>query len=167
MKTPRPRPSLYVFCPSYALQGPAERERSLKTARAWARRMSWRMSPSPLLFIEDIDERAHHIDFALNQLWLSGALDGVRALVGGTFPAPQSPDYQGPDTRDVLRSWGRKLDIPVLARLPFGHQADALFLPVGRQTDLSAREDGTWTVRFRARGNPQGGLRPQSKCVRL
>lgn len=40
---------MYVTCPSYALCGPAERARTLKTAQVWADAFGWEVVASPLL----------------------------------------------------------------------------------------------------------------------
>jgi muramoyltetrapeptide carboxypeptidase len=103
-----------------------------------------------ILAIEDIDERPYRIDRDLHQLWRSGRLADVTGLVGGIFPAALPADYRGPDTAAVLRSWGERLGIPVIAGLPFGHHADPVALPCGRPARLAATGDG-WELRVAAR----------------
>lgn len=99
-----------------------------------------------ILFIEDIDERPYKIDFALNTLHLAGKLSGVRALVGGSFKHQNPSDYWGPSVEDILQAWGERLQIPVLARLPFGHWDDALAVPIGTRMEFSAT-GSQWILR--------------------
>jgi muramoyltetrapeptide carboxypeptidase len=40
---------MYIVCPSYAAQSPAERAKALKKARTWADAMGWEVTASPLL----------------------------------------------------------------------------------------------------------------------
>lgn len=103
-----------------------------------------------VLCIEDIDEHAYQVDFALNQLWLAGALEGIVALAGGTFIAQHAPEYTGPTALEILKAWGDRLGVPVLARLPFGHMPDAMFLANGRPVEVRAGADGAWSLRFAA-----------------
>lgn len=101
-----------------------------------------------VLFLEDLEERPFQIDGSLTQLHLSGALRGIRGLVGGTFHHQEKSDYQGPMPDELLTQWGQRLGIPVLSRLPFGHLLDHLIIPQGRRTSLTA---GTpWSLRFHA-----------------
>jgi muramoyltetrapeptide carboxypeptidase len=99
-----------------------------------------------VLAIEDINVQPFQIDFNLHQLHLAGALRGVTALLGGSFTGELRPDYLGPTPDELLATWGRRLRVPVLTRLPFGHLDDALVLPAGRRTEVRAHGDGGWTV---------------------
>ncbi len=116
-----------------------------------------------VLAVEDIEESPYRVDFALAQLQASGALRGVRALVGGAFPHKQPDDYQGPTVDEILAGWGERLGVPVLARLPFGHMHDGLFLPVGRAVRLRAGADGSWELAFRPRRASPGKERACAK----
>lgn len=40
---------MYIVCPSYAVQNPAERAKALKKARTWADALGWAVTTSPLL----------------------------------------------------------------------------------------------------------------------
>ncbi len=104
-----------------------------------------------LLAVEDIDEKPYQVDFALSQLHAAGALNGIRALIGGSFTHQDAIDYSGPSIDDVFRLWGERLGVPVLARLPFGHLADSLVLANGRAATLDARADGVWSLCFTPR----------------
>lgn len=106
-----------------------------------------------ILCIEDIDEKPYAIDFALRQLWLAGALRGVRALVGGFFTYSEHSHYSGPHVDRVLADWGRRLGVPAIDRLPFGHIDDHLPLPTGRAASLSVGR-GAWHLHLAERPRP-------------
>ncbi len=102
------------------------------------------------LAIEDIDERPYRLDRDLWQLHAAGRLDGVVGLVGGQFTAESPAAYGGPDAGQVLFSWARRLGVPAIVGLPFGHADDPLTLPWGRMTTLAVA-DGTWSLDIAAR----------------
>lgn len=95
-----------------------------------------------LLALEDIDERPYRVDRDLMQLHLAGAFRGVRGLVFGRFPCDLPDDYAGPSLRDVASSWARRLGVPAMVGLPFGHDPDPLALPCGRRAVLHCVPDG-------------------------
>lgn len=99
-----------------------------------------------VLAIEDIDIHPFLVDFNLSQLHLSGVLDGVVALLGGSFTHEERGDYLGPSIDEVLTRWSQRLRIPTLSRVPFGHLDDALVLPYGAVTTCTLRGDGRWSV---------------------
>jgi muramoyltetrapeptide carboxypeptidase len=105
-----------------------------------------------VLAIEDVRVQPFLIATNLNQLHLSGALRGVRAVLGGSFTHNEEADYLGPTPDDVLAEWGARLRVPTILRLPFGHLHDALALPAHRRTRVEARRDGTWTITIDATG---------------
>ncbi len=104
-----------------------------------------------VLALEDVRIHPFLMATHLHQLYLCGALRGVRALVGGTFTHQVDHDYWGPSPEDVLAEWGQRLKIPVIARLPFGHLPDALALPFNRQTRILAEPAGNWHLVIAAR----------------
>ncbi|MBA2481026.1 MAG: LD-carboxypeptidase [Planctomycetes bacterium] len=99
-----------------------------------------------VLAIEDVDEHPFQLDFALNQLHLSGALEGVVGLIGGSFTHKERSDYHGPTIDEVLAEWSHRLRIPAISRLPFGHIDDGLMMPCGRLIDLRGDERGDWSL---------------------
>jgi muramoyltetrapeptide carboxypeptidase len=99
-----------------------------------------------VLAIEDINVQPFQIDSNLHQLHLAGALSGVTALLGGSFTGELRADYLGPTPDELLAAWGRRLRVPVLTRLPFGHIDDSLVLPAGRTVRVRASGDGDWTL---------------------
>ncbi len=107
-----------------------------------------------VLAIEDVEERPFQIDYALMQLHLSRALDGVAAIIGGAFTYKERSDYEGPTCDEVLAAWAKRLNVPCISRMPFGHIEDGLAMPGGRTVELIAKEDGTWTMRVLPAGSP-------------
>lgn len=105
-----------------------------------------------VLAIEDIKVQPFLVATNLNQLHLAGALDGVRALLAGTFTHNDDHDYLGPSPDEILAGWAARLRVPLIARLPFGHMDDSLVLPYGRRTSVRAGRDGAWTVTVHAAG---------------
>ncbi|MBA3700756.1 MAG: LD-carboxypeptidase [Planctomycetes bacterium] len=99
-----------------------------------------------VLAIEDIKVQPFLMATYLNQLHLSGALRGVRALLGGTFTHNDDADYLGPTPDEILTQWGERLRVPTIARLPFGHMDDSLSLPSDRPVRVQAASDAKWTV---------------------
>lgn len=105
-----------------------------------------------VLAIEDVRVQPFLMATNLNQLHLSGALRGVRALLGGTFTHTEDADYLGPTPDEILTEWGARLRVPTVIRLPFGHLHDSLALPSHRPTRVEARRDGSWTISIDAAG---------------
>lgn len=103
-----------------------------------------------ILAIEDTEERPYNIDFALNQLFLSGALDGIVGLLGGSFHHTPPNEYGGPTVDDVLATWAVRLNVPCISRLPFGHMDDPMVLLCGRTVELAAAENGSWSLTWSA-----------------
>jgi len=101
-----------------------------------------------ILFIEDVEEKPWQWDNALTQMHLSGALRGVRALVGGSGPFQEVASYGGPMVDEILKAWAEKLGVPCLSRLPFGHLDDPFAVPNGWRGVLDAADDGQWKLEF-------------------
>ncbi|MCW5968968.1 MAG: LD-carboxypeptidase [Blastocatellales bacterium] len=85
-----------------------------------------------ILFLEDTATRPYAIDRMLQQLRLSGGLDGVRAIVFGEMAdCVQSAD-QGYTLAEVLADCTSGLGVPVLFGLKSGHSTHKnLTLPLG------------------------------------
>ncbi len=103
-----------------------------------------------LLALEDIDERPYRIDRDLMQLWLAGALTGVRGLVFNPFPCALPDDYNGPSVREIAGAWARRLGVPAIVGLAFGHDPDPVALPCGRRAALQCIPDG-WRLDIASR----------------
>jgi muramoyltetrapeptide carboxypeptidase len=104
-----------------------------------------------LLALEDVDEGAYAIDFALHQLHQAGALDGIAGLLFGSLHYSSNSDYAGPTIDAILESWAERLAIPTVARLPFGHMDDPLVLPSGAEVALEAQAGGGWRLEWNTR----------------
>lgn len=90
-----------------------------------------------ILVLEDIAEPAYRIDRCLCQLSQAGILNRLGALVFGQFS-------QCEDARllpEIFSEYARRLPIPVLTSLAFGHVNPSLTLPTGAVTDLLAEPD--------------------------
>jgi len=107
-----------------------------------------------LLFLEDVSEAPYRLDRYLNQLWQSGAMRGVRAVILGTFEdcddSPGStvlPSGEKVQTRSkmetpewmrhVFGEFSRASRIPVVATLPVGHGSERAPLPLGAKYRLT------------------------------
>lgn len=90
-----------------------------------------------ILFLEDVGEPSYRLDRCLTQLRRSGYLDGIRAVLLGTF------EDCGPaeDVRALLADRFGDLGVPVLAGADIGHGVALQTLPIGRRArlDVSAR----------------------------
>jgi len=83
-----------------------------------------------VLFLEDIAEPPYRIDRMLTQLRLAGKLDGVAAVILGSFA-----DCRGRDERDVVEAVFADVfanaPYPVVAGFPAGHRSENLTLALG------------------------------------
>lgn len=84
-----------------------------------------------MLALEDIDERPYRTDRDLQQLWQSGALNGISGLILGRFRCELPTDYGGPRLIDLAATWAARLQVPCVAGVPFGHETDPISLGVG------------------------------------
>jgi muramoyltetrapeptide carboxypeptidase len=91
-----------------------------------------------ILFLEDVHEHPYRIERMLSQLLYAGVLAGQKAIVLGHFtnykPAPHDKGYKLQTVVDWLRT---QVKCPVLTRLPFGHVATKVALPVGAPVHLA------------------------------
>lgn len=90
-----------------------------------------------ILFVEDINEHPYRVERMMLQLLHAGVLARQKAILLGDFSNYRLSDYDNGYDFDAMLSYLRsRLDIPVLAGLPFGHISDKLTLPVGCQATL-------------------------------
>jgi len=93
-----------------------------------------------ILFLEDVNEPAYRIERMLYQLLHAGVLARCRAVVLGDFlPVPAQATDNGFDLASAIAQLRGRVDIPVLAGLPFGHVPRKATLPVGASARLRAR----------------------------
>ncbi len=87
-----------------------------------------------IMLIEEMTATFEHVDTALTHLRLTGAFDGIAALMVGEpadWPAKDAPDSDVDEL--VLRCVGG--DFPVVTNVPCGHRPDRI-LPIGCQIEL-------------------------------
>ena len=96
-----------------------------------------------ILFFEDVNAPAWHVDGMLVQLQAAGKLDGVVGVVVGEFAKSEFPEVRTGFPRvksieEVLENWLARLGVPVLYGLPLGHGKHLATLPLGVTCTLDA-----------------------------
>jgi muramoyltetrapeptide carboxypeptidase len=95
-----------------------------------------------ILFLEDVNESAYRIERMLYQLYHAGILQRQRAILLGSFdPVPAMPNDDGYGLTTVIAHFREKIDVPIVAGLPFGHVPRKTTLPVGARATLDLRGD--------------------------
>lgn len=89
-----------------------------------------------ICLIEEVNERPFRIDRMLQQLKLSGAFEGVRAVIFGEMPGCEQ---EGLSLDEVLVDVLGDLDVPLLSGLPTGHveQTPHHPMPHGRRARIT------------------------------
>lgn len=101
-----------------------------------------------ILFVEDVNEHPYRVERMLLQLVHAGILQQQRAVLLGDFSGYKLTDYDnGYDFASMLGYLRKRLDIPILQGLPFGHMKDKLTLPVGSPCVLESSAEG-FELRF-------------------
>ena len=95
-----------------------------------------------ILFLEDVGEPAYRVDRMLLQLQRAGILDGVAGLAFGRFTGVRKG---WADVPAVLAGFARRLGVPAVRDLPFGHTEHNCTLPVLASARLNA-DAATLTV---------------------
>ena len=90
-----------------------------------------------ILVLEDTGESSYRIDRMMNQLWQSGLLSRVSAIVYGDFTASSHDDGDF-TTDEVLDYYAHLARVPAVKGLPVGHTADKAFIPYGITAYLDA-----------------------------
>jgi muramoyltetrapeptide carboxypeptidase len=92
-----------------------------------------------ILVLEDVNEPVYRIDRMLAQLRLSGALEGVRAIIFGQCTnCPEEGDDGARRLDDVLVELAHRLRVPCLSGVPVGHVSEQWTLPLGALAELDA-----------------------------
>lgn len=90
-----------------------------------------------ILVIEEIGERPYRIDRMLTQLWNSGSLKGVRAIITGQFTSCDEPSDNTITPRSVILERCKTFGIPMCEGLPVGHDIPNWAIPFGARASLS------------------------------
>jgi muramoyltetrapeptide carboxypeptidase len=104
----------------------------------------WEFSANgSILFFEDVELPAWHLDGFLVQLHAAGKLDGVAGIVVGEmtdcdFPKARTGFPRVKSIEEVLESRLAPLGVPVLYGLPLGHGKHLATLPLGVTCTLDA-----------------------------
>ena len=94
-----------------------------------------------ILLIEDVDEEDYRLDRMLTQLRRSGYLEGVAAVITGTFAGCGEQAA----IEEILAERLGDLGVPVLARANVGHDCPLQAFPIGVAAELDA-DAGTLTL---------------------
>jgi muramoyltetrapeptide carboxypeptidase len=91
-----------------------------------------------ILFLEDVSEHPYRLERMLTQLLYAGILGRQKAILLGQFtnykPFPHDRGFR----LETVVGWLRtQVKCPVLTRLPFGHVATKVALPVGAHVHLA------------------------------
>ena len=90
-----------------------------------------------ILFVEDCTERPYRLDRMLTSLIVGGHLARVRAVVVGEF-TDCNPGSDGVTAAQVVHERLSLLNVPIVARAPFGHGAINRPFPIGVRCTLGA-----------------------------
>ena len=93
-----------------------------------------------ILILEDINEPVYRIDRMLQQLLLSGTLNGCKAIVFGE--CVKCADDAGGGARlfdEVLGEIALELGVPCLAGVPVGHISEQWTIPLGATAQLDTK----------------------------
>lgn len=93
-----------------------------------------------ILILEDIGEPVYRIDRMLQQLMLSGAMNGCKAIVfGACVKCPDDAGGGGRRFDEVIREIAEELGVPCLAGVPVGHIDEQWTIPLGAFAELDTR----------------------------
>lgn len=96
-----------------------------------------------ILFIEDLDEHLYHIDRMLIQLKRAGMLDGLAALLVGSFSDMKDTERPfGQTLEQIITDKVKEYDYPVCFNMPCGHQDINYTLALGMHHTLTVDENG-------------------------
>jgi muramoyltetrapeptide carboxypeptidase len=104
-----------------------------------------------ILLLEDVDEYLYHIDRMMQNLKLSGMLEGLRGLVIGGMVDMRDNDIPfGQNAYRIIHEAVREFNYPLLFGFPAGHLDPNLALVLGRQYLLNVEDtrEGQLSVSF-------------------
>lgn len=92
-----------------------------------------------ILVLEDVNEPMYRVDRMMQQLLLSGALDGCAGIAFGDCSRPPGEDDDsGRKLEDVLGEITTRLGIPCITGIPMGHLDDQWTIPLGLTATLDS-----------------------------
>ena len=103
-----------------------------------------------ILFIEEVGENMSHIDRQINTLLLNGVFDRCKGVVLGEFTDCEANLEYG-SVEELICSYLKDYDIPVLCGFPAGHDEVNLPLILGAPVTLDVTPDGA-TLSFDVEG---------------
>lgn len=92
-----------------------------------------------ILVLEDINEPVYRIDRMLQQLMLSGALNGCKAIVFGECVKCPEDGSGGMPFDKVLGEIAEELGVPCMAGIPVGHIDEQWTIPLGAMATLDTK----------------------------
>lgn len=98
-------------------------------------------SGNTILFIEDVCERAYHIDRMMRNLKLGGVLENIKGLVVGQFSDCEEDESMGKTIYEIIKDAVEEYDYPVVFNFPAGHVERNLPLIIGGRAELTSAED--------------------------
>lgn len=90
-----------------------------------------------ILVLEEVAERPYRIDRMLTQLYQSGSLRGVKAIILGDFTACQEPGQSSLTPQATIISRCKDFGIPLCSGLPVGHRHPNWAIPFGVRARLA------------------------------
>ena len=106
-----------------------------------------------ILFIEEVEEDMSHIDRMINALLLNGVFDRCRGVILGEFTDCEA-NLGYNSVEEMICSYLKDRDIPVLCGFPAGHGDVNLPLILGAPVTLDVRDTGA-TLTFDVAGETQ------------
>ena len=96
-----------------------------------------------IIMIEEIGESMNAVDGMMQQLKKSGKLGKAKAVLVGNFTnIEDKEDPWNITPQELIKRYTDELDVPVVFGFPAGHGRPNLAIYMGRNVQLSVREDG-------------------------
>lgn len=105
-----------------------------------------------ILFLEDVSEHPYRVERMLIQLDEAGILRKQKAIILGRFTEYRLNDEDNGYDFDSMLEWiKRRLPVPVITGLPFGHTKEKATLPIGAKAHLKVQSS---SVKLHLSGYP-------------
>jgi muramoyltetrapeptide carboxypeptidase len=99
----------------------------------------WQLdATSSILLLEEVNEPPYKVDRMINQLRMSGVLDGVVGVAYGSFTGTSSPDEAAWSVEQLLVELLSDLSVPLIGGLPVGHSDDNFPFVFGKPASIQA-----------------------------